>query len=118
MKLDLKSNNLKLFILRFLIVSIPSFLIAFLFEKITLVVPTIAMFIIIANSIETGSNTNRNRIDDDISYTNNAQDWVDGSDGVVDARMVDWIYEWIFATTPFSLNTNSNESFSCRYLIN
>ena len=85
MKLDLKSNNLKLFILRFLIVSIPSFLIAFLFEKITLVVPTIAMFIIIANSIETGSNTNRNRIDDDGSKMDNVEDGTDGSDGVVDA---------------------------------
>ena len=83
MKLDLKSNNLKLFILRFLIVSIPSFLIAFLFEKITLVVPTIAMFIIIANSIETGSNTNRNRIDDDGSKMDNAEDVTDCSDGVV-----------------------------------
>ena len=58
MSLNTKSNHLKLFILRFLIVSIPSVLIAFLFEKITLVVPTIAMFLIIANSIETGSNTN------------------------------------------------------------
>ena len=85
MKLDLKSNNLKLFSLRFLIVSIPSFLIAFLFEKITLVVPTIAMFIIIANSIETGSNTNRNRIDNDSSKMDNAEDGTDGSDGVVDA---------------------------------
>ena len=85
MKLDLKSNNLKLFILRFLIVSIPSFLIAFLFEKITLVVPTIAMFIIIANSIETGSNTNRNRIDNDSSKMDNAEDGTDSIDGVVDA---------------------------------
>ena len=85
MSLNTKSNHLKLFILRFLIVSIPSFLIAFLFEKITLVVPTIAMFIIIANSIETGSNTNRNRIDDDGSKMDNAENVTDGSDGVVDA---------------------------------
>ena len=65
--------------------SLSLLLIIFLFEKITLVVPTIAMFLIIANSIETGSNTNRNRIDDDGSNTKNAEDGADGSDGVVDA---------------------------------
>ena len=43
------------------------------------------MFLIVANSIETGSNTNRNRIDDDDTNTNNAEDGLDGSDGVVDA---------------------------------
>ena len=34
-------------------------------EKVTIVVPTIAMFMLIANSIESGLLSNRNRLDDD-----------------------------------------------------
>ena len=43
----------------------PSYTVAFLTEKVTLVVPTLAMFLLIANSIESGSVSNRNRIEED-----------------------------------------------------
>ena len=52
MKLNTKSNHLKLFILRFLIVPIPYFLVAYLFEKITLVVPTVVSALIVGNGLD------------------------------------------------------------------
>ena len=84
MNLNIKSNSLKLFALRFFIVSITSFTIAFLSEKITLVVPTIALSLMIANSIETGSTTNRNRIDEDSSNMDDTESGLGGNDGTTD----------------------------------
>jgi hypothetical protein len=48
-----------------LIIAIPSYAVAFMTEKVFYVVPTIAMMMIIANSIEQGNVTNRNRVDED-----------------------------------------------------
>ena len=54
----------KLTLVRILIISIPSYAVAFMTEKIFYVVPTIAMMMIIAYSIENDNVSNRNRIDD------------------------------------------------------
>lgn len=62
-------SNLKLTFVRMAIIAIPSYSIAFMTEKILYVVPTIAMMMIIANSVERGNVTNRNRIDDDSHST-------------------------------------------------
>ena len=59
------SNKIKLILLRSFVVAIPSYTVAYLTEKVTLVVPTLAMFLLIANSIESGSVSNRNRIEED-----------------------------------------------------
>lgn len=55
----------RLTFLRMAIIAIPSYSVAFLTEKVFYVVPTIAMMMIIANSVERGNITSRNRIDDD-----------------------------------------------------
>ena len=55
----------KLTFFRMAIIAIPSYSVAFLTEKVFYVVPTIAMMMIIANSVERGNITSRNRIDDD-----------------------------------------------------
>ena len=57
----------KLTLVRIVIISIPSYAVAFMTEKIFYVVPTIAMMMIIASSIENGNVSNRNRIDDNNS---------------------------------------------------
>lgn len=54
------------------IVAIPSYLMAYLSQSITLVVPTIALCLLLANSIERGSNSSRNRLDDETSGDNEA----------------------------------------------
>ncbi len=58
-------DNQKLTFVRMLIIAIPSYAVAFMTEKVFYVVPTIAMMMIIANSIEQGNVTNRNRVDED-----------------------------------------------------
>lgn len=57
-------SDQKLTFVRMVIIAIPSYLVAFMTEKIFYVVPTIAMMMIIANSVERGNITNQNRIDD------------------------------------------------------
>ena len=54
-----------LIFIKVIVVAIPSYTAALLTEKVTIVVPTIAMFMLIANSIESGLLSNRNRLDDD-----------------------------------------------------
>ena len=60
-----KIDNKKLLLTKILIIGIPAYLVAFLTEKIIYVVPTIAMMLMIANSVETGNSSNRNRIEED-----------------------------------------------------
>ena len=57
----------KLIFLKIFLIAVPSYVIAFLTEKVVFVVPTIAMMMMIANSIESGNTSNRNRIEDDSS---------------------------------------------------
>jgi hypothetical protein len=61
----LSFSDQKLTFIRMVIIAIPSYSIAFITEKVFYVVPTIAMMMIIANSVERGNLTNRNRIDED-----------------------------------------------------
>ena len=77
------NNKIKLILLRSFVVAIPSYTIAYLTEKVTLVVPTLAMFLLIANSIESGSVSNRNRIEEDGSSMDDG-DTGDGSLGETD----------------------------------
>ena len=51
--------------MRICIIAIPSYVVAILTETVIYVVPTIAMMLMISNSVETGNSSNRNRIDDD-----------------------------------------------------
>ena len=76
-----KSNSLKLALMKALVVAIPSYLVAYLSEKIIFVVPTIAMAMMIANAVEMGSYSNRNRIDDDGSSVDKAGDSFEDADG-------------------------------------
>ncbi len=55
----------KLILLKILVIAFPSYIVAFLTEKIIFVVPTIAMMMMIANAIETANISNRNRLDDE-----------------------------------------------------
>ena len=77
------NNKIKLILLRSFVCAIPSYTVAFLTEKVTLVVPTLAMFLLIANSIESGSVSNRNRIEEDGSSMDDS-DTGDGSLGETD----------------------------------
>ena len=61
----MKTDNLKLIFLKAAVVAIPAYSVALATEKVTLVVPTLAMFLLIANSIESGTTSSRNRIDED-----------------------------------------------------
>lgn len=65
-----KSNeNLKLIFAKVLIIAVPSFGIAFITEKIHFIVPTIAMCLMIANSLEDEQTTFRNRIEQEEEET-------------------------------------------------
>ena len=65
MKKLLNVKNKKLTFVRIILIALPSYLVAFFSQKILFVVPTIAMMMMIANSIETGNTSNRNRIEED-----------------------------------------------------
>ena len=54
-----------LFFLKGSTVAVPSYLMAYLSQSITLVVPTIALCLLLANSIERGAISSRNRLDDE-----------------------------------------------------
>lgn len=70
------------FYIRAGIILIPSYLIAFLTEEIFFVVPTIALTLILANSIEIDDETNRNRIDEDAALDSSSiRDSVDSTSG-------------------------------------
>ena len=64
MVFSVKLEDLKLTFAKVFVIAIPSYSVAVLTEKIIYVVPTIAMMMI-ANSIELGTLTNRNRVDTD-----------------------------------------------------
>jgi|GEM_PF-3213752 len=65
MVFSVKLEDLKLTFAKVFVIAIPSYSVAVLTEKIIYVVPTIAMMMMIANSIELGNLTNRNRVDTD-----------------------------------------------------
>tara|TARA_B100000780_G_C20950559_1_gene379195 strand:- start:354 stop:617 length:264 start_codon:yes stop_codon:yes gene_type:complete len=71
----------KLIFLKVFLIAFPSYVIAFLTEKVVFVVPTIAMMMMIANSIESGNTTNRNRIDDDSSVEGDGDGFDTGDTG-------------------------------------
>ena len=65
LKKKFKLKDSKLIFVKICLVAIPSYSVALITEKIFYVVPTIAMMLIISNSVENGSSSSRNRIDDD-----------------------------------------------------
>ena len=72
----------KLLIAKILIIGIPSYTVAFFLEKILYVVPTIALTIMIANSIDTENSSSRNRIDDEsVNDVNADSDGLGDGDG-------------------------------------
>ena len=74
----------KLTLVRMLLVALPSYAVALATEKVFYVVPTIAMMMMIANSVESGSMSNRNRIDEDGTQVDDAaSDGLGESDGSV-----------------------------------
>ena len=71
-------ENTKLTIFRVALIAIPSYSVAFQTEKVFYVVPTIVMMMI-ANSVEHGTTSNRNRVDEDSGNIDDA-----GGDAVTD----------------------------------
>ena len=55
-----------------LVIAVPSYAVAFMTEKVFYVVPTIAMTMIIANAVEEGTVTSRNRLEDDAQSVDDA----------------------------------------------
>ena len=72
-------ENTKLTIFRVALIAIPSYAVAFQTEKVFYVVPTIVMMMMIANSVEHGTTSNRNRVDEDSGNIDDA-----GGDAVTD----------------------------------
>jgi hypothetical protein len=72
-------ENTRLTIFRMMLIAIPSYAVAFQTEKVFYVVPTIAMMMMIANSVEHGTTSNRNRVDEDTGNVDDA-----GGDAVTD----------------------------------
>ena len=62
---NLSIKNKKLLLAKIFVIAFPTYIIAFLTQKILYVVPTIAMMMMVANSIESGNISSRNRIDED-----------------------------------------------------
>ena len=60
---------MKLIFAKVLIIAVPSFGIAFVTEKIHFIVPTIAMCLMIANSLEDEQTTFRNRLEEEEEET-------------------------------------------------
>lgn len=58
-------DDKKLLIAKILVIGVPSYAVAFFTGKILYVVPTIALTIMIANSIDTGNTSSRNRIEEE-----------------------------------------------------
>jgi len=77
-------QDTKLTLLRMLVIATPSYAVAFMSEKVFYVVPTIAMMMIVANSIEVGATSSRNRVDEDAqSIDDAASDGLSESDAGV-----------------------------------
>ena len=68
----------RLLFAKLIIVGIPTYAVAIFTEEIFYIVPTIAMTLMIANSVERGSLSNRNRIEEE----DNAIDEGDGGDSL------------------------------------
>ena len=66
----------RLLFAKLIIVGIPTYAVAIFTEEIFYIVPTIAMTLMIANSVEEGTLSNRNRIEEEA----NAVDEGDGGD--------------------------------------
>ena len=77
----IKIKNRKLIFFKIFVIAVPSYIIAFLTEKVVFVVPTIAMMMMIANSIEVGNTSNRNRIEDESSVDGDADGFDEGDSG-------------------------------------
>jgi hypothetical protein len=75
-------DNPRITFARVLVVALPTYAIAGLTEKMFYIVPTIAMTLMIANAIESGTTSNRNRIEDEQAIVDDS----DASDGL-DADM-------------------------------
>ena len=84
MRLNSKFNDIKLNVAKIIIIGIPSYSVAIFSEKIVYVVPTIAMMMMIANSVELGHTTSRNRIDaeDSLTEEEGAQQSTDSAGGI------------------------------------
>ena len=71
-------DNPRLTIARLLIVALPTYAVAGFTEKIFYIVPTIAMSLMVANAVESGTTSNRNRMEDESGVADES----DGSDGI------------------------------------
>ena len=71
-------NNPSVTVARVLVVALPTYAIAGFTEKIFYIVPTIAMTLMVANAIESGTTSSRNRIEDEQAIEDDA----DSSDGL------------------------------------
>ena len=82
MRLNSKFNDIKLNVVKVLIIGIPSYSVAIFSEKIVYVVPTIAMMI--ANSVEMRHTTSKNRMNANGSLTEEegAQQSTDSAGGI------------------------------------
>ena len=78
----IKIKDRKLILFKILLIAIPSYIIAFFTEKVAFVVPTIAMMMMIANSVEVGNTTNRNRLEEDSSVDGDIDGFEEGEGGV------------------------------------
>ena len=78
---SIKIKDRKLIFFKIFLIAVPSYIVAFLTEKVVFVVPTIAMMMMIANSIELGNTTNRNRIEDDSSVDGDGDGFEEGDAG-------------------------------------
>ena len=75
---SLSIDNPRLTIARLLIVALPTYAVAGFTEKIFYIVPTIAMSLMVANAVESGTTSNRNRMEDEAGVVDES----DGSDGI------------------------------------
>ena len=75
---SLSIDNPRLTIARLLIVALPTYAVAGFTEKIFYIVPTIAMSLMVANAVESGTTSNRNRMEDEAGVADES----DGSDGI------------------------------------
>ena len=78
----IKIKDRKLILFKIVLIAFPSYIIAFLTEKVAFVVPTIAMMMMIANSVEAGNTTNRNRLEDESSVESDSEGFDEGDGGV------------------------------------
>ena len=78
----IKIKDRKLILFKIVLIAFPSYIIAFLTEKVTFVVPTIAMMMMIANSVEVGNTSNRNRLEDESAVDVDSDSFDEGDGGV------------------------------------